>query len=273
MKLKKTIAGLGAAGAVFAGSVLVAVPAMAQDDTADTDTTEDSTVEAPHRHRRHTNFAAVADVLGIDMDELRERLENSETIADIAAEQGVAIDDVVASLMGEAEVRLDSAVADERLTQAEADDKLVEIEDHITDLVNGEIEFRAHGPGGVRGFGFGEATDLLGLDGAELMDLLRDGATLADIAADQGVGLDDLADAITSPVEERLAEAVANGDLTQEEADEKLAEIAERTDDLINGELPAGGSEFGRRGGFGPRGGEGFGPAPSDAGEGATTGA
>jgi uncharacterized protein YidB (DUF937 family) len=282
MKLKRTIASLGAAATVVGGTALVAAPALAQDEGA-TDATEDTTLEAPQEQRRHTRFLALTEVLGIDADALHERLHNSETIADIAAEQGVAVDDVIAALLGEAEERLDAAVADERLTQAEAEERLGSIEERITEFVNGEIDFP--GPGHHRhgGFGLGAAAELLGLDGAELMEQLQAGSTLADIAAEQGISTDELADAMSAPMIERLDQAVADGDLTQAEADERLADLEEKIDDMISGELPAGEPGFG--GGFRGRGGPGeggfgeggfgeggFGEGPGGPADGADTG-
>ncbi|HSF84336.1 MAG TPA: hypothetical protein VLG28_01590 [Acidimicrobiia bacterium] len=271
MKLRNTIAGVGAAAAVLAGSVLVAVPAIAQDD-ADDGVTEDTTVEERHHHRGGAKFTAIAEVLGIDLDELRDRLESDETIADIASAQGVTVDDVIAALMGDAQERLADAVDDERLMQDEADERLVEIEERITGFVNGEIQLGRGGFGGSRGFGPGleAATNLLGLDSSEITAQLQDGATLADLAEQQGVSVNELTAAMVAPAAEHLADHVEGGELTQYEADERLTRITERIEAMVNGDEPLGEQGFGRRSG-GHRGG-GFGPG-ANAVESATTNA
>ncbi len=260
MKVKKTIA----VAALAAGTALVAVPALAQDDAPDTD---DGAVSAtPERHhRRHAGAATLAEALGLDVADLHERLHDGETVADIAAAQGVAIGDVIDVLVSSAEQRLAAAVDNERLTREEADRRLADIEERITAMVNGEIDVgphhRHHGPRGLR-LGYAVA-DLLGLDGPELMEQLRAGATLADIAADQGVSVDDLAAAIMAPIVERLEQAVAAGGLTRGEADATLTRIEARVDELIDGDLPL------RDRGFGPgthrRPGAGSGPGVSGA--------
>ncbi len=90
--------------------------------------------------------------------------------------------------------------------------------------------------GGLGGFGRSEVlTDLLGIDAATLREELRSGATLAEIAAANGVSTDDLIAALVTAADERLDTAVENGRLTAEEAAEKLAEIETKITDRING--------------------------------------
>lgn len=91
---------------------------------------------------------------------------------------------------------------------------------------------RAGKPFGRRGgarFGGGEGPteilDLLGIDQATLRERLAAGESLADIAGDD---LDAIVDLMVADAEERLDTAVENGRLTQEEADEKTAELEER---------------------------------------------
>jgi hypothetical protein len=161
MRFKKTLAAVGTAAAL-AGGMAVALPAIAQDDATTTTTTYgttldgttlDSTATTPSIRGRHGGeLSVVSDVLGIDATELRDRLEAGETIADIATAQGVAIDDVVSALVADARERLDTAVADGRLTQAEADEELTEATDRITAMVNGEAPL---GELGGRHHGFG----------------------------------------------------------------------------------------------------------------------
>lgn len=157
MSWKKTLAGVGAAAALLCATVAVAVPALAQDDTTIDPTTPpaESTVEAPSgcEHRVGMRLAPLTDVLGIDAEELRTRLDGGETIADIATGEGIAVDDVVADLVSGVEERLAAAVADGRLTQEEADEKLADATDRFAAAVNGEAPFGGPGLGGRHGFG------------------------------------------------------------------------------------------------------------------------
>lgn len=98
------------------------------------------------------------------------------------------------------------------------------------------------GPRGGRGergrHGLDAAATALGLSPVELGAELRDGATLAEVAAEQGVAVQTVIDAMVAELRAHLDEHVANGDLTQDEADAKLATATERITDLVNNGRP-----------------------------------
>lgn len=113
------------------------------------------------------------------------------------------------------------------------------------------------GPGGARfpGLrgGFDAAAEAIGVEPSALRDALADGQTIAEVAEANGVAVDDVIAAMVADAQEHLAEAVTDGRLTQEEADERSADLEERITDVVNGELPIGqpGRDHGR-GGFRP---------------------
>ena len=79
--------------------------------------------------------------------------------------------------------------------------------------------------------GLKAAADFLGMEIEDLGAQLRDGATLAEIAGDQAGAL---IDALVAETEEHLAQAVADGKLSQDEADAKLADAEERITTFVN---------------------------------------
>jgi hypothetical protein len=92
-----------------------------------------------------------ADALGMTEDELREALQAEDTsLADVAEAQGVAVDTLIQALVDAQEERIAGAVEDGRLTQEEADERLADLEDRVTELVNSD-ELPRGGPG--RGHG------------------------------------------------------------------------------------------------------------------------
>ena len=108
-------------------------------------------------HRRGAHLETVADLLDMEPADLTEALRDGQSIADLA---GGETQSVIEALVAQATDRLDQAVADEKLTQDEADNKLVEITQRITDMVNGERPEDGrgrpdHGPRGSSGF-FGQ---------------------------------------------------------------------------------------------------------------------
>ena len=99
--------------------------------------------------------------------------------------------------------------------------------------------------------GMSVVAELLGLSGEELRAELQAGKSIADVAAEQGVALETIENALIDQLSEKLAEKVANGDLTQEEADQRLEEARQRIQERLT--QPGGQEgEGGRRGG--PRG-------------------
>ena len=97
----------------------------------------------PGWHHRHPGFdgEVLAGLLGIDVETLRSDLRDGKTVAEIAAEHGVDVQTVVDSLVAEAKAHLDLSVESGRLTQEEADSKLAEVTERITDFVhNGRPE-------------------------------------------------------------------------------------------------------------------------------------
>ena len=266
MRFKKTLAAVGATAAL-AGGTAAAIPAFAQSEAPGA--TDDTAVEAPAYPgaRSAGMLESVATVLGMDPATLADQLRAGDTLTDIAAAQGVPIDDVKAAIVNGATERLTAAVTDGRITQEHADEELAELDDNLDAIVNGELPlgrrggFGHHGPAGFRGAGMLESVaTVLGMDPATLADQLRAGDTLTDIAAAQGVPIDDVKAAIVNGATERLTAAVSDGRITQEHADEELAELDDNLDAIVNGELP-----LGRRGGFGHHGPAGFGNADDAA--------
>jgi polyhydroxyalkanoate synthesis regulator phasin len=99
-----------------------------------------------------------------------------------------------------------------------------------------------HGPGHPGApFAFGRLSTIaesLGMDVDDLRSELRDGRTVAEVADDQGVDVQDVVDDIVAAQQERVDQAVADGDLTQDEADEIMAGAEDRVTAFVNGEAP-----------------------------------
>ncbi len=106
---------------------------------------------------------------------------------------------------------------------------------------------------------FATIADTIGITVDELRAQVAEGLTIAEIAEANSVSADTVSAALTAEMQSHIADHVTAGDITQEEADTRLASVEERVDDLLNGTLPLGGhrGEFGRDGhgmrGFGGR--------------------
>lgn len=91
------------------------------------------------------------------------------------------------------------------------------------------------GQGDALRLGLTTAATALDMTEDELREALRaDDTSLADVAEAQGVGVGTLVDALVTAAQDRIAQAVEDGDLTQEEADERLADLEARITERVN---------------------------------------
>ena len=95
----------------------------------------------------------------------------------------------------------------------------------------------------------GMAADKLGMTVDELQTQLKDGKTVAELAKEKGVDLQTIVDAFVAARQEALSQAVTDGKITQEQADQMLENMRDMIEDHLNGEMPMFGP--GGRGGRG----------------------
>lgn len=93
-------------------------------------------------------------------------------------------------------------------------------------------------PGHRRGAHLEVAAEAIGISVEDLRAQLKDGTTIADVAAANGVDVQTVIDAMVADVKAHLDEAVANGDMTREQADERLDRATERITDHVNNAPP-----------------------------------
>ncbi len=97
---------------------------------------------AQRAERREAKAAALAEVLGISVEDLSAAREEGLTIAEIAEANGVPVDDVIEALVQQADERIDQAIEDGRIDAAQAEERRAELNERITARVNGEKQDR-----------------------------------------------------------------------------------------------------------------------------------
>ncbi|MGH1492998.1 MAG: hypothetical protein ACRBK7_26990 [Acidimicrobiales bacterium] len=151
--MKKTLATIGVVTATaFAGMGLATMASAqtADDGTTDEgntiteDGTEDSGTEDRDGRRGNRDgkrgcnkLEGVAEILGLEVDELQAELEAGSSLAEIAEANGVDPDALVDQMVADATERVEAKVAEGRITEDEAADKLAEKSDRIEDRVFG----------------------------------------------------------------------------------------------------------------------------------------
>jgi polyhydroxyalkanoate synthesis regulator phasin len=173
---------------------------------------------------------------------------------------GISVDDYNAAVDKAQQQVLDEAVTDGVLTEDQAE----KMQERLAEQPGAGMM----GPGmrGGRGMGMGmsgrgmmggmggsrlltTAADKLGMSLDDLQTALQDGKTIAGLAEEKGVDIQTIIDAYLAEVKSDLDEAVADGKITQEQADEQLEQAKTQvTDRLSNTWQNMGPGRGGRRG-------------------------
>ena len=166
-----------------------------------------------------------------------------ELLADAAKRLDVTPQKLREALAAAQDAQLDEAVKDRELTQEQAD--AMKAARKQSGRVLGPLrEPRLHkrfAPGRGRPgrhLRHGLLADIataLGTTQAKLMDALRDGTSLAEIAKDNGTSVAAVRAAVRSAVKTRLDKAVKDGDVTQEQADAMLDRVGDRFEAIASG--------------------------------------
>lgn len=256
-------------GGVTVGSFLAPIGlAAAQDD--DSDDSIDSTDQPDsensengenHEHRGHhwrrgalgrgtgAKVEVLTETLGLTAEELRQGFADGKSLADLAAEQGVSIDELRSAMVAAANAAIDDAVEAGRLTAEEADEKRAEVEERVDEVIERSPEdfpglrarmkhHRQHHRFARLAASLEELGEFLDLSAEEIRAGLADGQTLGELAEGQGISAEELADYLVAGMEARLDEAVADEKIDAERADEIKESLDEKVDRLIESDHP-----------------------------------
>jgi AraC-like DNA-binding protein len=180
--------------------------------------------------------------------------ENRAVLNDVAGQLGVTPERLSNAFKTALKNRIDQAVKDGRLTQAEATRMKAAIDREAVPMFG--PGFRHHGGPGHFGRGhrgLESAAKYLGMNEAVLRTQLESGKTLAQVARDRNKSVDGLVDALLAEKRTRIQADVKAGRLTQAEANEFVQGLRARVTDMVNGRFaPLFGHGF-RRNGEEPR--------------------
>lgn len=166
----------------------------------------------------------------------------------VAKHLGISSEELEDAAKAAAVEQVDKALADGWITEEQANELKSRIESGEAPWLFGPGVFgvRGHGPDAPRPdhpFFFRDelapAADYLGLRPAELLEQLRKGNSLADVADAEDKSVDGLKQAILDAARSALDDAVARESLTQEQADAIYERLQGFIDELVNGKIPA----------------------------------
>ncbi len=126
---------------------------------------------------------------------------------------------------------LEDLVTDGTITSAQADS----VAEHLAETLQGPGRHFI-GRGRV-GASLDTAAETIGIERSVLVDALRDGQSIADVATANGTDPQAVIDALVAAHQAKLDELVADGSLTAERAAERAEGAVERITALVNGEF------------------------------------
>ena len=152
----------------------------------------------------------------------------------VAEKLGVSHDQLTTAFTDAETELIDEAVADGRLTEEQGDrlkERIQEYGPFPPPMLR--HHGRCHGARPV----VQAAAQVLDLEPQAVIDQLKGGKSLAEIAQAQGMSVDRFTAALADAVHTKLNDKVSAGELTQERADEILQKFSENVDEIVNHHL------------------------------------
>ncbi|TBL81362.1 hypothetical protein [Paenibacillus thalictri] len=276
---KKMITGTIAASLLIGGAAFVQNQAFADTtSTSSTQTKADARAQKDHAPRKDAGYRGInifkeaATILNTDEKSIMEALKSGKTLVQFAQDKGVTEDALLQKLSDAESAAITQAVTDGKLTQEQADKQTANLADRLKKMVENSGMNRGGGDGkgfpgaggpqrGPGGHGFAgggtlkEAATILGSDEKTIMEAIKSGKTLAQIAQDKGITEDDFLQKLVAAETASLDKAVTDGKLKQEQADKMKTGLSDRLKKEIENKQMFGFSgQMRKPGGFGPMG-------------------
>ena len=155
-RITSIIAGTAIAGAMAVVAFGIAGNASAKPVVSNNAISLSAAAAMPNHMGSGKGGEVVATVLGLTATELRTQLDAGKTLAQVALDQGIAVQKVIDVIVTDIKAHLAEEVASGELTQAEADAKSANITTKVTEMVNTVRPAKPAGGRGGHGRGRGE---------------------------------------------------------------------------------------------------------------------
>lgn len=180
----------------------------------------------------------ISQALDMKPNELLPQLKEGKTVAQIAEGKGVSDSEVVDELLVPVREGLDKAVAEGKLSQEQAKQKLSEAEARITEMVQKATlkEIVGHEVKKIRKQDerarktrvlLHQVCQIVNLDREELLSQLKEGKKIVEVAQEQGVSRDELLKSLIDSAQDRLDRAVGERKLDEQKAVDLKQKIEE----------------------------------------------
>jgi hypothetical protein len=176
---------------------------------------------------------------GLDPSVFREGFAAGKSINTILSENGKDPANVQAEVLATIKAKLDEKVAAGDLTQEQAGQLYERASTALPSLMDATPPVRGEGPGlkcgHILAFSLKTAAETIGIEPGKLMEALRSGSTIADVATANGIDPQAVIDALVAEATARIDQAVADGKIDAGRAAEMKANLAGHLTNLVNG--------------------------------------
>ncbi len=234
--MKKLIAAVTTAGLLIVGTAGVATAADSPSTKAPS---EQSSARRGHRLAAIGKVAATT--IGIDVKDLRDAVKGGKTVAEVAQSHGVEPQAVVDAIVAAINTRVDEAVAADKIDADRAATIKTKAPERVTKLVNGEYKgkvakhakrakLRRHARRGAAGI----AAKTIGIEPSALVEAVKGGQSIADVAKSHDVEPQAVIAAVVSAANTRIDAAVTAGKIQADRATQIKERLSERVTKLVN---------------------------------------
>lgn len=231
------LSGVLALGVLGAGSV-----ALAEDPgTGGSPTDQAGPRDGKHRPKIvRVTVKHIIDVSRLPTGVFQQGFKDGKSINQVLTENNVDPAAVQQQVLDDLNARLAQAVADGKLTQEQADKIAARAPEALANLMNRVPQPRDGGDSGkprpraIVKNGLETAAQTIGIEVQELKDGLKSGKAVAEVASENGSSGDAVIAALVSQANAAIDQAVADGKLDADKAEEAKTKAAERITKFVN---------------------------------------
>lgn len=193
----------------------------------------------------HLTLADIIKHSGLTKDVFAQGFKDGKTINEILQANGKDPAAIEAAVLADLKTKLDEAVKNGKLTQDQADKAYQKGQEALpkfmSEVHKGPGEGKGprggegrHGPGMVAKGMVKSAADTIGVEVQALVEALRGGQSVADVARANNVDPQTVIDTLIAGATAHIDQAVTDGKLTQEQADKMKAGLTGRVTSFVN---------------------------------------
>jgi uncharacterized protein (DUF433 family) len=180
-----------------------------------------------------------AATIGISPDDLRNQVRGGKTVGQIATEHGVDPSTVVNAIVVALTQQIDQKAAAGTIDAGRADQAKQKLPDVANRFVNETKQRRGHR---ILKDAVQAAAKEIGVSVNELKDARNSGKSIAQVAKDHNKSVDDVVDAVVKAATSDIDQAVKDGKLDAQNADQIKQKLPDRVKQLVNREPKRGSS-------------------------------